>query len=186
MNNAPRLQMLVIFTLIDVFSNYWNVYLDSPELGTKVKFVQWHTTFCRVSENEEYKQSDLWKSFSVQRLYELRCSIAHFLGLSGIQDTSSFALMSSDMPDAELKKFKKECGRGVIMIRPVEFYSLVRSGGLLMLEKWASIIKDARNDRDKEDAYISGMKRIFDKIMEEGAKRVAVKKSKYSLSNIDS
>lgn len=60
-------------------------------------------------------------------------------------------------------------GKKSVLIRPCDFYNLVRNGALLMFNEWQSAIAKAQTDPKWEEDYICGIERVWSKVQQEGA-----------------
>ena len=166
-----RIQMVVIFSLIDIFASYWYEY-KGERGGQKDRFINWYDYFCRTNKNLKYKKDDKWDIIDSHRIYRLRCSLVHFFGLSEASELIYLALVSNNLPEKEIKELETRFTKlkTNIIIKPHDFYVLVKNGGITMFNEWIENIKEANNGNDnKKSEHIDGIERIWKKIQNEGA-----------------
>ncbi|MFA6593891.1 MAG: SEC-C domain-containing protein [Candidatus Buchananbacteria bacterium] len=167
-----RIQMIIIFSLVDMLGGYWYTFLGQNG-KTLERPKNWYNKYCATEENIHYK--DFWTELNVERLYVFRNSLVHFFGLGEKYDNIYISLASNNLPDKTHKNWQEEFskkGDKTIIIRPEDFYNLIKEGGVLMLKEWGNMIKQAQTNRDKECYYINGIERVWDKIRKEGAVRI--------------
>lgn len=180
---SSRIQMIVVFSVIDVYSNYWREYYEKNYQHEK-RFRKWYDTFCRTEKNEFYKENkDRWEKISSQRIYQLRNSLVHFFGLSNAEADKenlihfSLTFNSQDMKQIEdwEKAFEEEASP-TFTIRPIDFYKLVKAGAKIMLLEWVDLIKDSKKNPTTEKSHIEGIERIYNRYKKEGAVNIPVRK----------
>ncbi len=166
-----RIQMIIIFSLIDICASYWYEYKgvnDSP----RNRFVSWYENFCRTRDNKEYKDKLEWSEISGNRIYDLRSSLVHFFGMSEFKERIHLALAPNILSTSELKEMEVKINKSErsLIIKSHDFNKLVKDGATIMLESWVEIIKQANGgDHDKKGVHIDGVERIWKKIQKEGA-----------------
>ncbi len=173
-NRIPlRIQMIIAFSTIDVLASYWFEYLGQTG-KTNERAQVWYERFCRTEENEYLK--GLLTEVTSERLYKFRNALVHFFGLGEDTKDIFIALAANDLSNEDREKmeaaFIKKRNK-TILIRPKDFYDLVREGALLMLGLWENVIKEAQVNPQKEKEYLDGISRVYSKIMNEGAKGLA-------------
>ncbi len=174
-----RIQLIISFSLLDLFANYWYEY--KGETGTQSgRMTSWYDKYCRTSENEVYASDDQWKDLSSSRLSEFRNALVHFFGLGEVKPNDIYlALVSNDLPKIEIESMRTKFTNGghpTIIVKPIEFHSLIKKGAILMLEEWANVINQSKNSQTITLQYITAIERVFNKIQKEGAVQVLKKK----------
>ena len=177
---AERTQLVVVFTFVDVVANYWFEYTGRHSNGQRDRFVQWVQRYVLTEKNRDYPNGD-FSRLSAERLYELRSSLVHFLGLSNQEEsTEPIGVVTNTLPEDAVTKvregFKKE-GKMIIVFRPKQLYNLFLEGAILMLGEWRGTIEQAQSDEAKKTGYVEGIKRVYKKILREGAVRVEFPKA---------
>lgn len=165
-----RIQMIVIFSLIDVLGSYWFSYLNDTGTTNERPRV-WYEEFCINTENQYYK--GLFTEVSSERLYKFRNALVHFFGLGEPTEDIFIALAANDLSDENKKNMEAEFARRkhkTIMLRPSDFFGLVREGTILMMFRWSKVIEEAQHNHEREKEHIDGVERVWKKIRNEGAK----------------
>lgn len=171
---ASRVQLISIFTLIDVFASYWYEYHNQNGKPSE-RFCQWLSQFCFTEENEEYSDS-IYVNITPERLYQFRSSLVHFFGLSRT-DTDTFGIVPNDEEAKKIMEsyIKQKKGSVMYMVDSKKLHSLVSEGAVLMLNGWSDVIKEAQQNEHMKMEHIRGIDRIYKKVMLEGAIRVPFK-----------
>lgn len=168
-----RIQMIVAFSVIDMVGSYWFEYLGKTG-RTSERSIAWYEQFCRSKDNEYCR--GLWKELSTERLYVMRNSLVHFFGMGEMNEGDpGIALAANNLSDQEKETMELGFSRNkhkVMIVRPKDFFDLVREGAIVMLEGWGKIINEARIDPQKEVAHLEGIKRVWAKVRKEGAKGI--------------
>ncbi len=173
-----RVQMIIAFSLIDVLGSYWYEYLGKTG-KTSERAQKWYEQFCLNDKNPNLLTPQDWSRISSDRLYQFRNSLVHFFGLSEKSDGIYFALAPNNLPDDKHKDWQKQFskkGDESFIIKPANFYDLIREGAVLMLNEWSEVIKNAQTSPEHEKSHIEGIERIFNKINKEGAVKVMQEK----------
>ena len=77
----PALMQLVgIFTVIDVLGNYWYEYLGKTA-STSKRFDEYLDSFCFTNKNKEFLGRKYLSSITAEKLRLLRNNVVHFNGL---------------------------------------------------------------------------------------------------------
>jgi len=176
---SSRVQLIAIFTLVDVLASYWYEYRN--QTGTpKERFTTWMNAFCFTHENIEFAGSE-YENTTTERLYQFRSSLVHFFGLSRT-DNDTFGIVPNDEEAKRLMegfiKRQRNNGKTMYMVDSKKLHSLVGEGAILMLNGWSQIIQEAQTDEVKKWSHIEGIDRIYNKVMLEGAVRVPYKPAK--------
>lgn len=176
---SSRVQLIAIFTLVDVLANYWYEYRN--QTGTpKERFNTWLNAFCFTHENKEFPGSE-YQKITADRLYDFRSSLVHFFGLSRT-DENTFGIVPNDEEAKRLMegfiKRQRNNGKTMYMVDSKKLHSLVSEGAILMLNGWSQIIQESQTVEAKKWSHIEGINRIYDKVMLEGAVRVPYKAAK--------
>ena len=168
-----RIQLIGIFTMIDVLASYWYEYLGKS--GTqKERFHDYVKNFCLLADNEEYQSNKYICSIDSEKLYRLRSGLVHFYGIA-VED---FAIapnfskkVSVEFIEESYQKFKK-LFPALVFIQPFELKKIVVVSAILMIEKMKKNIHLSAQDESKKWEHIYGIDRIFNKLQKEGAKKM--------------
>ncbi|OGM93190.1 hypothetical protein A2333_00460 [Candidatus Wolfebacteria bacterium RIFOXYB2_FULL_49_7] len=174
--SSPRIQAIIVFSLLDILASYWYEYDGKCETQSK-RFTSWLRTFCLIGQNVEYVKNTRWHKLSSERLWHLRNSLVHFFGLSNESDGIYMALASNKFSDKEVDEYESginKLGESlVIMVKPKDLYELIKQGGILMLKDWIKNIHEAQaGNNERGVRHIDGIERIYKKIQSEGAKLI--------------
>lgn len=168
------MQMMGIFTVIEVLGSYWYEYQNKTGKPTE-RFIEFVSTFCFDEINKEYKQRKYLKNMTAEELCKLRNSIIHFYGLGKNNKLCIIPNIARKSPqekiDQTINNFLK-IRKDFIFIQPFELKSIVIQGAISMLEKFKEDLKSIKDEVDEAN-YISNIKRIQVKLFNEGASRVS-------------
>lgn len=171
-----RVQLIICFSLIDVFASYWYEYVDI-QTTQSARFNGWLERFCFNDLNNEYKK-ERFGDLDIDLLLKLRNSLVHFFAIPN-GTNPGIVLTPNDFSDETIKehmrKFKNK-GNNVLYLKPIWIKRLLVSGAKLMLEGMIKNITLAKSDDSKGWDHINGIDRIHKKTQLEGAKRIDVKK----------
>ncbi|TSC76390.1 MAG: hypothetical protein G01um101429_1159 [Parcubacteria group bacterium Gr01-1014_29] len=172
---TERVQLICVFTLIDVIANYWYEYLRKN--GTQQeRFLAWVKKYCLTDSNPEYRGTD-FAHLSAENLYAVRSSMVHFLGIAGLGDKYKLTFATNRMSDEFIAKYQKrfqDYGHHVLVVKPKKLHNLILEGTVLMLMEWKKVIDEAQTDEATKWQHIEGIDRIYQKIQLEGAVKVAI------------
>jgi hypothetical protein len=175
---AARVQLITVFTFIDVMASYWFEYLG--ENGTQQqRFNAWMNDYCLTEVNAEYKKEPEFQKLTSTRVYSFRSSMVHFLGLSEYSEGYYILIATNERPEEEIERLKKaikDKSRPVIIIKPKKLHNLITDGATLMLHAMQKNINDSKLDDVKKWAHVHGIDRIFKKTEKEGAVKIPAKK----------
>lgn len=176
---SERVQLICVFTFIDVVASYWYEYLGKN--GTqKERFINWVKQYCLTEKNDQYTGTD-FVNLTDENMYAFRSSMVHFFGIAGLEGNYKISIATNRIDDNLIKKWQngfREHGHLVIIIKPKKLYNLILEGAVLMLNEWKEIINDAQSDGDKKWRHIFGIDRIYQKIQNEGAAKVMLPENK--------
>lgn len=169
---SSRIQMLVVFSIVDVLASYWYEY--SGQTGkTNERAQKWYDAFCAIERNKHYQ--NLWRDVSSSRLYIFRNALVHFFGLGEQNEEISILLGQNNLPEKTREMLHAELlakNHKTIVVRPKDFFDMVAEGAIIMLSDWGNTIKEAQRSREREKEYIAGIERVWKKVKKEGAVRV--------------
>jgi hypothetical protein len=172
---SERVQLICVFTFIDVLASYWYEYLGLN--GTQQeRFVAWAERYCLAEKNPEYLGTD-FGNLTVANFYALRCSMVHFFGIAGLEGDHVLSIATNRVSDDLLEQWRKDFrarGHQVLIFKPKKLYDLVLEGALVMLDEWKQVIDESQSDETIKWQYIEGINRIYQKIQLEGAALVVV------------
>lgn len=173
-----RVQLLVCFSMIDIFASYWHCYLKEKTDKQSERATQWLEQFCFSKENN-YNNLNL-KNIDVNLILSLRNSIVHFFALPKPEENQpGIVLIQNNFPDDQIevheKKFKNK-GAKVLYLKPAWIKDWLIKGAELMFEEMMKNVELSKTDNKKAWEHINGIGRIYEKIQVEGAKRIDLEK----------
>ncbi len=177
---SPRIQMVSIFSVVDMLASYWFEY-KGLQGKTNERPMIWYDEFCAREDNSYWRHS--WTILKSKRLYDFRNSLVHFFGMGSIDTELSIVLATNNITDLEkndLESSLRQQGYNAMVIRPKDFYALVKEGSKIMLHCWMNSIKESSHNPAARTEYISGIQRVWLKIENEGAVAVPREWRKYS------
>lgn len=183
---SSRVQLIAIFTLVDVLASYWYEYHNQTGEGKpRARFVSWMNEFCFTDVNKDFPGSE-YQKITADRLYDFRSSLVHFFGLSRT-DEDTFGIVPDDEEAKRLMegfiKRQRNKGKTMYMVDSKKLHSLVSEGAILMLNGWSQTINEAQTNEGKKWSHIEGIDRIYKKVMLEGAVRVPYKPTEENQSS---
>lgn len=169
-----RANFILCFSLVDVMRKYWEIYNDCPsnETHQKPSFIKWSDDFCFTEENGTFKKNKMLKRLNSNSLYNLRCSLVHFYGLSPHAEGISFSIAPNEASDEWIlntsKKLSKE-HKIYIILRSSDIHNLVYDGADVMLERMQ------KNIEFKPKFHMEAIERIYEKFRSEGVVGIDLK-----------
>jgi hypothetical protein len=173
---SERVQLVCIFTLVDIVANYWYEYLGRTNGTPRSRFEEWVNKYCLNDQNPEYVGTD-FVYLTANDIYATRSSLIHFFGMSGLSGRHKLTFATNSISDDFIARYKKkfqERGHSILVVKPKKLHNLVLEGTLLMLFDWKQIIAEAQRDEEKKWQHIEGIDRIYQKIQLEGAMKVEI------------
>jgi hypothetical protein len=173
---AQRVQLVAVFTFVDVVASYWYEYLNKT--GTqKERFLRWSEAFCFIADNPQFS-GDV-TLLNSKSLYTIRSSLVHFFGLG---EGVPIMIAPNRSTTAQMNAWRatlKTIGRvDIPLLSPKDIYNLFLEGAILMLSGWKTNVADAQTDEGKKWMHIEAIDRIHRKIMKEGAILVPIPEQK--------
>ncbi len=172
---SERVQLVCVFTFIDVVASYWYEYLG--KIGTqRDRFVEWVEQYCLTEKNQEYAGTD-FVQLTAANFYAFRSSMVHFFGIAGLEGDYMLSIATNRISDDLIEQWRKgfrERGNHVLIFKPKKLHNLVLEGAVMMLDEWRKIIDESQSDETKKWQHIEGIDRIYQKIQLEGAAKVAI------------
>ena len=168
-----QMQLIVIFTVIELAANYWDQYTkkvsysDKEVDGVGKNFRVFAKNFLFCSDNKEYKNNKFLKRLNEHKLYEFRSAAVHFYGIG----VPGISVMCEGLTNEEYEEFyneRKEKNPKEICIRPQHLRKIVNSGIEIMLNQLLKNIQKAQTDPDFEKEHITGIYYIFDMWSQKG------------------
>ncbi|MEI6480439.1 MAG: SEC-C metal-binding domain-containing protein [bacterium] len=169
-----RMQLIGIFTIVDVIAHYYNEY-GGESLTQSVRFINFVERFCFVDENKEYASRKYLGDMSVNELYSLRNGLVHFYGLAEAKYcilpnlSKVFTQEIVDNAYNDFTELSKIQGKDLCFVQPSELRMVVVEGVVLVLKYFSQMEADSTKSKEKRLAHLSGMERIFKKLEKEGA-----------------
>lgn len=182
---SSRMQLIGVFTIIDVLGNYWYEYLGKTGKPSE-RFDDYINKFCFTDENKEFVDRKYLQNVTTEDLRHLRDSIVHFYGLgrnSNITILSHPSKANSqediDSSVATLKKLRKDMN----FIQPFELKKIIAEGAVDMINVFKN---DAIKVKSNEEVLFvtNNIKRIHKKLREEGASFISSEMAKKLTKNI--
>lgn len=173
-----RVQLLVCFSMIDIFGSYWHSYLTEKTSTQSNRATQWLEKFCFSEKNKDNIAN--FKEMDVSLTLSLRNSIVYFFALPKPEGNNpGIVLIQNNFPDNQIeihkKKFKNR-GVKILYIKPAWIKDWLIKGAELMFEEMVKNIELSKTDNEKAWNHIDGINRIYEKIQFEGAKRIDLEK----------
>lgn len=166
--NLHRAQLLMAFTLADILSQYWMLYLEKTQRQSDY-FQEWLSEFCLSEVNQVYNQEYYLRKLDSEKLYKLRNSITHFFGLPR---EFKVVVFPEEHDPRKIKRFvdifKKDLNMEIYPVQSQKIYTMIINGGNLMIERMREQIA-----RDP-DVYFNGISRIYSDVEDRGIKTVSV------------
>lgn len=168
-----RMQLIGIFTIVDVLANYWYEYLGKTGTYTE-RFDDYINTFCFTNQNKEYlNKRYLENDVTSEQLRLFRGGLVHFYGLSSNHSYCIMGNPSKNMSQEQIDQMHKNIPKirkdiKFIFIQPIELKKIVIEGAVLMLEKFGSDCQIALSEEEKI-SYATSIYRIQQKLRKEGA-----------------
>jgi hypothetical protein len=185
----PLMQLIGIFTVIDVLASYWYEYLGKSGTQSE-RFDEYVNTFCFTEKNQEFVGRKYLKDCTTEEIRGLRNSIVHFYGLGTnnrfciIPNLSKLSPQNQiDQIAANFSKLRKDIV--FIFIQPFELKKIVIEGAVVMLQKFQIDAGSSYSEQDKV-SRIEAVERINKKLKAEGAVAVSKEmadKMNYALQN---
>lgn len=186
---SSRMQLIGVFTIIDVLGNYWYEYLGKTGKPSE-RFDDYINKFCFINKNKEFVDRKYLQNITTEDLRHLRDSIVHFYGLGRNSNITILSHPSKNNSKEDinlsvttLKKLRKNMD----FIQPFELKKIIAEGAIGMINIFK---EDVDNIKSYEEVLIvtNNIKRIQKKLREEGASFISsemAKKlnNKISLSN---
>ena len=176
---SSRMQLIGVFTIIDVLGNYWYEYLGKNGKPSE-RFDDFINTFCFIDENNEFSSRKYLQNTTTEELRRLRDSIVHFYGIGKngrytIISNPSQTNLQKDI-DSSIELFR-HIKKDIVFIQPLEFKKIIIEGSILMLFKIKTDVLEAKSNQE-ELKVIDSIKRIQHKLREEGASLVSTEMAK--------
>ena len=176
---SERVQLICVFTFIDVVASYWFEYLGRN--GTQREhFLTWVQEYCLTERNPKYSKTD-FVNLTATNLYAVRCSMVHFLGIAGLGGDYKLTFATNRMSDDFIEKYRKgfrDHGHQVLIVKPKSLHNLILEGTVLMFDDWKKVIDEAQTDEGKKWGHIEGIDRLYQRIQIEGAAKVSIPENK--------
>ena len=174
---SVRIQMVVCFSIIDVFASYWNCYLADQTDTQSSRANIWLEKFCFVENNKEYTKERFGK-LDIELFIKLRNSIVHFFALPNATNPGIVLMpnnFSDDMAKDHKRRFKNR-GVDILYLKPIWINHWLVEGAKIMLLEMIKNIELSKIDDSKGWEHINGINRIYEKTQVEGAKRIDLEK----------
>lgn len=162
--SAP-VQLILIFTFIDIVANYYHAYLGIDDSGPTKKFYDFVEKFCFTNKNNYFNERKHLKNITAGDLKNLRNGLVHFYGI-GTQ--KNIVIASNDLKDDEILSVvnNNSLDKEPIVVIPMELYMIVQGATELFFENF-SIIEEHTAQEKISKMY--ALDRIIEKIEKEGA-----------------
>lgn len=162
--SAP-VQLILIFTFIDIVANYHLAYLGTDDPGPTKKFLDFVEKFCFTNKNIYFKERKHLKNVNASDLKNLRNGLVHFYGI-GTQ--KNIIIASNDLGDDEILKVvnNNSLDKEPIVVIPMELYLIVQGATELFFENFN--ITEEHTAQEKI-LKMYALDRIIKKIEKEGA-----------------
>lgn len=168
------MQMIGVFTVIDVFGSYWFEYLGKHGTHSE-RFDEFINKFCFTSDNSEFVERKYLGKITAENLRSLRNSIVHFYGLG---KNHGFCIIANPSKTAQVEKIDlavrgfKKYKNDLIFIQPIELKKIIIEGGVQMVKHFHMEGASAKSTKEVM-SYFHSLGRIYSKLEEEGAMNVS-------------
>lgn len=172
----PRMQLICGFTVIDVLSHYWFLYLSSKTGTQSERFLNFVNSFCFTEINDVYTNSYFLNGIDAQKFCDLRNSLVHFYGIGRSEGCAIVANYSNKFTVEFIRNIAQSFRTkipGLVIIQPQEIRDLIVSASILMLERMMQEIEKSQTDEIVKQNHIAGIGRIYNKLINEGAEGIA-------------
>ncbi len=166
---SSNVQLILVFTFIDILGNYYDAYVGNKESGATKKFKDFVRDFCLVDENIYFKNRKHMKGITVEALKNLRNGLVHFYGI-GFQ--KNILIASNDLPDEFITEAisKHSIDKDPIVVIPSELQMIVQGAAELFIRNFNINEQDSGQEKMEK---MNAVDRILNKI--EGEAAVLVK-----------
>jgi len=171
---ASRVQLIIVFTIIDVLASYWFEYLGKTGKPSE-RFEEYINRFCFVTENSGYAIKKYLKGMTIDSLSTLRNGLVHFYGLGNHSCTilpNITALYSEKKLDSAVKNIRK-MRPNIRMIQPCEFKNIVIESAILLVNHLYISDSRVKDQIALKLAHAEGISRIYQKLINEGASNLS-------------
>lgn len=161
---SASVQLILVFTFIDIVANYYHAYQGIKDSGPTKKFYDFVENFCFTEKNIYFKERKYMKNITVDDLKNLRNGLVHFYGI-GTQ--KNIIIASNGMKKDEISKAVNEhsINKEPIVVIPMELYTIVQGGTELFFKKFNIIEEHTAQEKMEK---MSAVNRILEKIYKEG------------------
>lgn len=161
---SANVQLILIFTFIDILGNYYNAYLGEKGSSHTKKFNDFVEKFCLVNENIYFRDRKHMQNITSESLRNLRNGLVHFYGI-GIQ--KNIIIASNTISDNNIIDIvnKNSLDKNPIIIVPDELQKIIHEGSQLFMKKFN--INEQHTPEEKLEK-MDAVDRILKKIAEEG------------------
>lgn len=165
---SASVQLILIFTFIDIVANYYHAYLGIEDPGPTKKFINFVEKFCFTNKNTYFNERRHMKNVTASDLKNLRNGLVHFYGI-GTQ--KNIIIASNDLRDDDILSVvsKNSIDKEPIIIIPMELYMIVQGATDLFFENF-NIIEE--HTAEEKILKMYALDRIIEKIEKEGAMHV--------------
>ncbi len=170
---SARLQLIALFTLIDILGNYYNEFLGKGSTTHTERFNTFVETFCFSDQNEKFKERKHMKGINANTLRNLRNGLVHFYGIGTQKDIiiiSSDLVSSADEKADEIMKGiqRSSISKDPVIVEPSELKDIIKRGASLMAYQFGIDDVEAVSDAYKL-GQAQAIDRVWKKIMAEGS-----------------
>ena len=162
---SARVQLILVFTFIDIVANYYLAYLGTDDHGPTKKFLDFVEKFCFTNKNAYFNERKHLKNVNAIDLKNLRNGLVHFYGI-GTQ--KGIVIASNGLGDDEILSVvnNNSLDKEPIVVIPMELYLIVQGATELFFENF-SIAEEHTTQEKISKMY--ALDRIIEKIEKEGA-----------------
>jgi hypothetical protein len=162
--------VVLYFVCMEVYAKCWSIFLNKTEGNkyNKKRICEWLSEFVFTDSNEEFAtEKELWKQFSPDEIYKLRCSALHFFAVDLENENKHVSIINGSANSPNIKKLREiymdSCPeKDLIFIDIKQILRLFNRG---FKKSFIAI----SNDPD-----VLRMHRLFDRIEKEGAIKMPI------------
>lgn len=161
---SPNVQLILVFTFIDILGNYYQSYLGVENIGHTKKFKEFVDKFCFTDENSSFKDRKYMRDINSDDLKNLRNGLVHFYGI-GTQ--KNIIIASNDSTNDAISDAinNHSIDKNPIVIVPSELQDIARDAGQLFTKNFNI---DYHTTNEEKIEKMSALDRILEKINREG------------------
>ena len=166
-----RIALLVLFTYIDTLATIYDLYKPEKTQNQKKRINFYSERFIFTDENKKISEfKPFFDNGKIQEnLYDLRCSITHFTGISNTLGKVIYInkINLRKVIPLEQQRILEQEGFTIFIVE--DFKELIMKSSVNLLNMFANELIDAKS-QGKEREYQDKFNEIYRKLEQEGSK----------------